>query len=244
MTITNHKFNFTVTPQDVDFTRRITIISLANYILNTAGMAATQNNFGLEELSKENLAWVVSRLAFEMKHYPAQNEMFSIETWVEDYGKFFTTRNFKIYDENNSIIGYACSIWAIIDLTTRKVCNLQDKIEWKRFATGIKVDIEKPIKIDDVQPATTPIATHTTAYSDIDFNQHVNFTKYIQWFADTFDLKQFSEKKVIRFDINFIHEALFGEKIYVFRQDIDNKALCEIKNFENKTLSKIRFIWK
>ncbi|MDR3327664.1 MAG: acyl-[acyl-carrier-protein] thioesterase [Prevotellaceae bacterium] len=238
-----HSVKYFVTPQDVDFTRQITSISLGNYILNTAGAAASLNNFGLEHLQEENLAWVVSRLAVEMDSYPAQYEKFTIKTWVENYGKLFTTRNFKIFDKNRSVIGRACSIWAVINLTTRKPYNLQNKLEWNRFATGIEAGIDKPIKIDEVNTDLESIATHTIAYSDIDFNQHTNSMKYLQWLADTFNLERFNLKRVARFDVNYIHEALFGDKVLIFREEQGNKTLCSIKDSENKSLCKIQLLW-
>jgi acyl-ACP thioesterase len=241
---TNHKFTYCVTPQDVDFTRRITIISLGDYILNTAGAAASLNNFGMEKLQEENLAWVVSRFAVEMNCYPAQYEEFTIETWVEDYGRLFTTRNFKIFDKNQQPIGSACSIWAIIDLETRRSINLDAKIEWKRFATGINAGIERPVRIEEVTAKNEPNAYHSIVYSDIDFNQHVNSMKYVQWFADTLDLQRFKNKNIARMDVNYMHEALFGEQVQIFTREAEQKTLCEIKNSDNKALCKIQFIWE
>ena len=240
---TNHKFTFEVTPQDVDFTRKLTIISLGNYILNTAGIAATQNNFGLEKLMEENLAWVVSRFAIEMKSFPAQNERFSIETWVEDYNRMFTTRNFKIFDKNENIIGNATSIWAVIDLTTRQPYNLLNKAEWQRAATGIGAGIEKAAKIDEINQKIPATAYHSVVYSDIDFNQHTNSMKYVQWLTDTFNLDKFT-KNIVRFDANYMHEARFGDKVAIFTEEKDDKTFCEIRNEENKTLCKIRLIWE
>jgi len=240
---TNHKFTFEVTPQDVDFTRRITIIALGNYILNTAGNAATQNNFGWEKLMEENLAWVLSRFAIEMKSYPAQNEPFSIETWVEDYSKMFTTRNFKIFDKNDEIIGSATSIWAMIDLTTRRPFNLDNKIEWKRAATGIGSGIEKAVKVGEFVHEIPATAYHSVVYSDIDFNQHTNSMKYVQWFLDTLDLEKFKQKNIVRFDVNYMHEALFGEKVAIFTKEKEDKNFCEIINSENKPLCRIRLVW-
>jgi len=240
---TNHKFTFEVTPQDVDFTRRITIIALGNYILNTAGIAATQNNFGWEKLMEENLAWVLSRFAIEMKSYPVQNEQFSIETWVEDYSKMFTTRNFKIFDKNDEVIGSSSSIWAMIDMQTRRPFNLDSRVEWHRAVTGIGLEIEKAAKIGEFVRDLPTTACHTVSYSDIDFNQHTNSMKYVQWLADTFDLAKFERQNILRFDANYMHEALFGEKVAIFTDEKENKTFCEVRNSEDKPLCRIRLIW-
>jgi len=240
---TNHTLNFEVTPQDIDFTRHITVSAIGNYILNTAGIAATQNNFGWEKLMEENLCWVLSRFAIEMQCYPLQDECFSIETWVEDYNKMFTTRNFKIFDKNKNIIGAATSIWAIIDINTRKPYNLQSRIEWHRAATGIGAGIEKAAKINEIFSAAEPTAYHKVAYSDIDFNQHTNSMKYLQWLTDTVDLRQFEQKNILRFDANYMQEARFGDTVAIIKDETDEKIICEFRNEENKPLCRIRIIW-
>ncbi|MDR0828637.1 MAG: hypothetical protein LBN95_00800 [Prevotellaceae bacterium] len=237
-------FKYFVTPQDVDFSWHITISALGNYILNTAGLAATLNNFGMERLQEENLAWVVSRFAVEMQQLPTQHEEFTVETWVEDYNRLFTTRNFKIFDKNHNPIGNATSIWAIIDTNTRRTYSLDNKIEWKRFATGVPSEMEKPVRVAEIaadKPATT---YHSVVYSDIDFNEHVNTMKYFQWSLDTFDLEQFKNQQFKRFDANFMHEARFGENVAVFREDFPQKNIFEVRNSENKPLAKIQLTWE
>ena len=242
---TNHKFTFEIMPQDTDFTRKINITALGNYILaNAARMAATQNNFGIEALMKENLTWVVTRFAIEMQYYPAHNEQINIETWVEDYGKLFTTRNFKIFDKDDNQIGAATSVWAVIDLTTRRPYNLDNKIEWHRAATGIGAGIEKPIKLDEIPPEIPATVYHSVAYSDIDINQHTNSMKYVEWFLNTLDIEKFKHKNIVRFDVNYMHEALFGEKVAIFTEEKDNKNFCEIRNLNNKSLCRIRLMWR
>jgi acyl-ACP thioesterase len=240
---TNHKFTYCVVPQDVDFTQHLTITSLGNHILNTAGTAALLNNFGMNKLLEENLAWVMSRFAVEMQHYPVQYEEFSIETWVETYGQLFTTRNFRIFDKNQQPIGAACSIWAIIDLKTRRPISLDTKKEWKWFATGIEAGIKSPLRIDEVTANNKQSTCHSVVYSDIDFNHHVNSMKYVQWFADTIDLERFRNKSIARMDVNYIHEALFGEKVQILTSEEEQKTICEIKNISNNVLCKIQFLW-
>lgn len=112
------KFHFTIYPQECDYKGLATLRTIGNHLLNAAGMAAKELSFGIELIQAQNLTWVLSRLTIEMTRYPAQNEYIEIETWIEDCNKITSARNFKIYDSQQNIIGYACALWAMIDLAT------------------------------------------------------------------------------------------------------------------------------
>ena len=60
-----------------------------------AGLAALENGFGVDNMEKDNLTWVVSRLAIEMMEFPLQYRKISIETWVEDFGKIIPLETLK-----------------------------------------------------------------------------------------------------------------------------------------------------
>ena len=172
-------YNFVAEPFHVDFTGKLTMGVLGNHLLNCAGFHATERGFGIAELNESHYTWVLSRLAIEMEEFPMQYEKFSVQTWVENVYRLFTDRNFSILDKDGNPIGYARSIWAMIDMSSRKPADLLT------LHGGSIVDyicqkdcpIAKPgrIKVGTVEPAGEYVAK----YSDIDCNGHVNSIKYI-----------------------------------------------------------------
>ena len=49
---------YDIEPQDIDFRRKVSLKSLTNFILITAGKNADENGFGIMDLQKEDLTWV------------------------------------------------------------------------------------------------------------------------------------------------------------------------------------------
>ena len=45
---------------------------------------------------------------------------YSLSTWIESYNRHFSERNFEITDSEGNPIGYARTIWVVIDLSTRE----------------------------------------------------------------------------------------------------------------------------
>ena len=97
---------------------------LGNHLLNCAGFHASDRGFGIATLNEDNYTWVLSRLAVELDEMPYQYENFSVQTWVENVYRLFTDRNFAIIDKDGKKIGYARSVWAMINLNTRKPADL------------------------------------------------------------------------------------------------------------------------
>jgi acyl-ACP thioesterase len=172
------KYTFQVRPQDCDFTEKIAIPVLGDYILQTAGINADDNGFGMTHLHRLERTWVLSRLAIEMKRLPGMYENIIIETWIESIGRIATTRNFKILDGNEIVIGGACSNWAMIDIASRQPVDLQTLDSFTDYIEGSPSIVEKPARI--VVANGKAIETRRVRYSDIDSNRHANSMKYLE----------------------------------------------------------------
>ena len=239
--ITVAEYPFKIQPQDVDFQSKVTLASLVNILLTTAGYNADENGFGIRKLNEMNSSWVLLRLAIDMKCFPKQYEKISVETWIENIGRSTTTRNFIIRNQQSEIIGKACSMWAMIDLNTRRALDLQLLEGIQPFATNKKVDMEKPIKLETIDGE--PIESLRVKYSDIDINQHTNTMSYVKWITDTFSLETFKQTSIKRFEINFLNEILFGADVSIFANKIGESDYRFEIRADEKSSCKARIIF-
>ena len=211
------KLQVTVQPFEVDFRGKMTMSLIVNNLLNVAGTHANRRGFGISRLNEEGHTWVLSRLALELKEFPKTDDKIVFETWVESLMRTFTLRNFSIKKEDGSVIGYARTIWAMIDTTTRKPLNLVG-IGIEPYLTNIECPIEKAGKI--AVPDEYEESSFTVKYSDVDINQHLNSAKYVEHILDVFTLLKFRERNIQRFEIEFIDECFFDETIKIHKTEI------------------------
>ncbi|MGM9747058.1 MAG: acyl-[acyl-carrier-protein] thioesterase [Paludibacteraceae bacterium] len=211
-----YRQTFEVSAQEVDFTRHQSLPALGGCLLNTAGLAAEQLGVGLEQLYRRGLSWVLSRLHIELSRLPLIDERITIETWVHDCGRLVTGRNFRVSAADGSVIAQATSLWSVINFETRRPVDLLQMVNMTPFIVEQTFAVPAPPRIDDLQGE--PTAMHTVRYSDIDFNAHTNSMKYVQWMLDTLDIQQFEHRHIAVFDINYTHEAVFGEQIAILRE--------------------------
>lgn len=236
---------FVAEPFHVDFTGRLTMGVLGNHLLNCAGFHATERGFGIAELNENHYTWVLSRLAIEMDKYPMQYENFSVQTWVENVYRLFTDRNFSIIDKDGNPIGYARSIWAMIDLESRKPADLLilHGGSITDYICEKECPIEKPgrIKVGNVEP----VYEYVAKYSDIDCNGHVNSIKYIEHILDLFEIDMFRNKSVHRFEMAYVAESYFGDKLTFYREQMsDNEFDIEVKKNDKEVVVRSKVVFR
>ena len=213
-------YSFVAEPFHVDFTGKLFMGVLGNHLLNCAGFHATERGFGMAELNESNYTWVLSRLAIELEDMPSQYEEFSVDTWVENVYRLFTDRNFSIYGEDGKVYGYARSVWAMINMDTRKPADLLslhggDIVDY--IETEKACPIEKPGRIK--VSSCMPVRSMDVYYSDIDINGHVNSIKYIEHVLDLF-FKEWYAGHVIRcFEMAYVAESYSGDTLSFFREE-------------------------
>ena len=236
-------YSYRVEPQDVDFTLRVTIPSLGGAILNTAGTDAHGKGFGVDALNADNHSWVLSRMAIEFDYQPVQYTDYTVSTWISDYGRVLSTRNFTLTDAAGTEFGRAVTQWAMIDLKSRSALDLS----WvgRQHADAI-VDApsptDKPRKIREVNP--TQMVTHKVMYSDIDFNRHVNTMRYIEMMLDLLPVELLTRNTPMRLDIHFLRECRYGQTLSIGCEQRDASALFEICGDDGIAAVRASIEWK
>ena len=238
-------FKFHIESYVCDFKGKATLPVMGTFILQAATIHAQQRGFGYESIVKDNVAWVLSRLSIEISEYPGHDEDLTVETWVEDVTRLFTQRCFKFINKGGNTIGYARTIWAAIDMKTRRPIDIP---AWRPDIADYvddtkKCPVEKPLKIPAVENIE-PSMGYSVRYSDIDINRHMNSIKYIEHTLNVFDLEIFKEFNIRKFEIVYLSEGNFGNKLKLYKEEISlNEYLIDTKK-DGESICRVRIIWK
>ncbi len=231
------QFNFIIESMLCDFSGKAPLPYLCDMLLKSAGMHADERGFGYEDISQKGKAWVISRIGIYMKRYPLHDEKITVQTWVESVEKYFTRRCFALLDEAGTEIGCAQSIWAAIDLASRRPTNIVEMDTSILEYLGAEKNISAG-KLEKI-PAVAEEAqlTYLPRYSDIDINRHFNSVKYIEHILNLFDFQHFEENQVSTFEIAYLSEALASSQLSFHRQEhAPNAFYVEIKNEKNESV--------
>ncbi|KAI3525049.1 hypothetical protein L1887_03720 [Cichorium endivia] len=143
------------------------------------------DRFGSEEMSKENLMWVVAKIQMVVDRYPTWGDIVQIDTWKSACGKNGLSCNLTFSDcKTGEILVRASSIWVMMNKKTRKLSKFPNEVRAKleQYFVDTPPMIEqdtrtwskKEEKFDEnVCKGLTP------RWSDLDINYHVNHVKYV-----------------------------------------------------------------
>lgn len=228
-------FHFVAEPYLADMRGRVTLPMIGNYLIHAASSHAGERGFGFNDMSERHTAWVLSRLTIEMKEYPTAFDRINLYTWIDEVGRLFTSRCFELSDGNGRLFGYARSIWAAIDVETRRP-TLLDVDGLSQYIDDRQCPIEKPGKIAPAESKDDGIP-YSIKYSDLDINGHFNSVKYIEHMLDLFDVEDFKSGEIARMEVAYqsegkqgmpltLHKAEQGNRRYSLAICHDGKAIC------------------
>lgn len=233
-------FRSKIEPQHVDFTSRASITSMCDIILYVAGQDAHNRGFGIDALAGRNFGWVLSRMCIELDYIPKEYEEFTIHTWISDYNRLSSTRNFTLTADDGRVFARAVSQWCMLDFDTRMPVDMNTLAQ---VHDGTIVDspspCERPRRLGAV--AGEPMVKHKVAYSDIDFNRHMNTMRYIDLILDTMPIEELEALRALRMDMNFMKESLYGDTLLLRGEMVDGKRSYEFCSEETGPLCRFSF---
>lgn len=220
---------------------------ILNYLQDTAMVQSEKIGVGIDYLRKSQQIWVLTRYHVKIIKYPKYDETVRVSTYAVGFNKVFAYRDFKIENLRGEALITARSQWLLIDGKSHKMLKIGDEF-FKAY------DIDKDTRISiHFEKLTMPESCILTkdfraTRRDIDFNGHVNNTRYIAWALDTIPEEVVRDYKLCEFDIVFKKEVFLNQSIRVITDIIDLdkhlKGCHEMKNDQGETVCCINTIWR
>jgi len=225
-----------VTSADTDFTKTLKPSALINMLIQVAWHHAEILGFGIDLLHRENLIWMLSRIHVKVHSYPCWNEILSLSTWPKGIRRLFYLRDFEICDSQNNIVARATSEWILIDIKTKRPKLFQPENNIFHQNKD-KHALKNEVPLLETIPSGFETFCNKVHYSDIDLNQHLTTTRYIDWMMDTFDIGFLRKNKCKEIITNFLREIPYNETVDILRSKKDG-AVCYDFTFRKPQESK------
>lgn len=204
-----------LTPAECSPEGRMPITLLINRLIEVATLHANSLGIGYASLVDLHQTWVLSRVAVEMTRYPGVNDHYTVRTWVCSLNRLFSERDFEILDGEGATIGWARTVWAVMDTQTRTVADISRMAWITQMVPDDKVcPVAKPSRPVAVSEPTS-VEPYRFTYCDLDFNRHVNSSRYTELLLNQWTLDFHDAYRLTRFEIAYIHEAYFDQQVEV-----------------------------
>jgi medium-chain acyl-[acyl-carrier-protein] hydrolase len=206
---------FIISSYDLNPKGQARLTSMANFFQEVAYHHAGELGFGFDDMKSRKTTWVLSRMRIHMKRYPVWNERIKLETWPSGAERLFALRDFKVIDSKGEIIGMASTAWLILDIDTHRLIRPKEALEKFKMLMHDRHMFESPLDKLATTGEIKELAQHTVAFSDLDIVGHVNNVKYMEWCIDAVTSADNAGQEIRELEINFTHEALFGDQIII-----------------------------
>lgn len=241
------KNNYTIRSYETDTQGRLSVLSLCNFLQETAGKHAQALGVSVRQLIAKNYTWVLSRLILQIDSYPGWGDQIAVYTWPSGIQKLFALRDFDIKNRLNRSIGACITAWLVMDINTRRPVRVESLADQLRPLSIRHIIPDQLNKLPKLRTYDSE-RRFGIRYRDLDLNQHVNNVSYIEWIIESIP-HEIKERTVLsRLEINFLGEAFLGDHVVVrchFQNETPISFQHEIISEEHgKELVRARTVWK
>jgi len=213
---------------DTNMHGELSFAALSRYLQETAWVNAESLGFGYTMASKLNQAWVLVRQLIKMKRMPKWGEKINIETWPRKKEGLLALRDYQVHSPEGEILGGVSSSWMIIDVNSRRPLKL-DIFNDNELNFVDKQALDESAGKIICKESGEKIDSRIVRYSDMDYNGHVNNSKFVEWALDALSLKGI-KAKYHNLHINFHSEVMLREPVEIFMMQKDDRILLKAFN--------------
>jgi len=182
------------------------------FVQEAAGQHCQALSLDWDTLAKRHMFWAVIRSRMEISRLPEAGETITVETWPMPATRVAYPRSVVAYDKQGNELFRSVSLWVLMDTDTRAML-LPGK-------NGIPVPgslrgNELPAPGSIVPKPLTQTSSRTVSFTDLDKNNHMNNTRYLDWIDDLLPSAFHRQHPVREITLCYLSEAREGEPLCV-----------------------------
>lgn len=226
---------FVIRSYEVGDDQKATIFSIANYFQEAAGVHADQLDFDITDLHKQGLTWMLFKMHLRVFTFPKRWQNVSVQTWPSSGDPIRAFRDYRLIDNEGSVLATGLSQWMTIDVKSKRLVRIPNSLKnFKAIPDNHNLDTGKE-PIQDI-PIDNRLFITTVGKHDLDMNNHVNNTTYIEWITGY--SKEILQKKCTEITIQYVSESLKGDQIFLSERRFDNNIVVTLSNQNNDTVAR------
>jgi acyl-ACP thioesterase len=204
-----------INARDVDGAGHCRASALLGYLQDASAEHTQRCGCDRKVLSERyHVFWMLTRIRVELDRPIRWLDKLTIRTGHRGGKGVLCYRDYELWREEE-LIGRACALWVLPDLTDRKLLSATSVPEIAATAGGLECRIRRLNALHAPENAQT-LETRLMRYSDTDVNGHVNNTKYADFACDAIHWEKRSPKTFLScLEITYHAECMPGEEIVI-----------------------------
>ena len=222
-----------ITSVEIDFKLDTKLSYLFLFFQEIASRHSDILGCGRSATTEKGLHWVITRFSVDIIKAPRYGDKVIVKTYPGDNNVSFFYRYFLIEDLKGNVLVKASSVWLVLDAKTGMIkkkpfgelevpmCHLED-------------ELPLPNKVDVVDGEL--LYKKIVRYSDVDLNNHLNNTRYIELIQDAFDEDYLKDHQIKSITINYVAEIKEKDEVEIYKSTSNPYVII------GKVNSKVHFV--
>lgn len=218
--------------KDIGKNSKIKNRSILEMLENIASYHSDKVSFGAKDTEETKLSWILLEWKLKVINRPMYGQTLTVNTWGKGMNKFFTYRDYEIYDENKNLCIIATSKWALIDIEKGKMERLTEEIINQYKPEEHNVFEEEKLEKIDIPSTFIANTEYKVIRKDIDINQHMHNLYYLDLAYEAMPEKIYEQRPFDNVRITYKKEIKLGDIVNCkyARQNDKNVVVIESKN--------------
>ena len=213
-----YSIDYTTRWHDTDAERNVRPSAALVYMQETSNRHVADSGMSLDELRDQKaLAFILSKIRIVFHRPLHAFEDICVETFTCPSRGYSSVRGFRILS-GDEVVAEADTNWALVDINEKKLCRMEE--------SGYIFEDEPPLSLDiptrtraSAEITMTEIGKRAIVYSDLDYNMHMNNTRYPDMLCDYLPIEKVGHIKGMT--LSYLHEAAYGDTVTVYRGEKD-----------------------
>ena len=223
---------FNLRTGDFSCNRSLLPSSVLDLFQTVAGEHANLLGCGFNDLIKNGLIWVVVKTRYEIINEPPLFSKVKVKTWPLPPSRISFHREYLIENEIGEPLIKGSSDWVVVDSKSRKLASAKEVYPDMEFYTK-KMFEDKSPRIPDFDASDNGYIV-VPRFSQLDMNNHVNNTKYLNYALDAADISD--KDKISTTQIEFKHEVVANTELRVYSERRQNEIICKGENKDKQVM--------
>lgn len=226
------KEKFKIGLKDIGKDNQIKNRAILEIFENIGSYHSDKVEYGANNIHKTGVTWVLLDWKIKVIKRPKYGETLDVHTWGRNMVKFYTHRDYEVYNEKGELCIIGTSKWTLIDIEKRKIAKITEEIVNSYEPEEKHVFLEEGLDKIKIPEKFDKEITYKVARRDIDMVGHMHNLYYLDLAYEALPQKVYEQRPFQNVRVSYKKEIMLGDIVVCKYTQEQNEHKIVIENKE------------
>ncbi len=234
-----YKEKFKIPLKDIGKDDKIKNRAILEMFENIGSYHSDLVGYGVNDIKNTGVTWVLLDWKVKVIKRPKYGDILDVHTWGRNMLKFYTYRDYEVYNQNGELCVIATSKWTLIDIEKRKIGKITEEIVNSYEPEEKHVFLEEELDKLKIPENFISSITYKVARRDIDIIGHMHNLYYLDLAYEALPEEVYAKRPFSDFRICYKKEIMLGDVVECKYTKNENEHIVVIENKNSKIINAI-----